>query len=266
MNATRTAEAAAARDRHRLPRLGLSLRVEPEAVAEVERLHAEVVEVEDQLDRNLAGPLLRRRASRARASERSLLERLGFDSYIDFRIRVSAADPAAPDEPPAQSQKTQKQKGSDVNDWFPEQTPAAVSEPVPAPEPRPAPEADPEPTLEILLAQANAFVAAQVRAAEAEAGRIVEAARTEATAMLDHAERVRDENEAARSTTEHMARRLASLESHLDDLAAIVEAVPEQLRTLRRELARAAESLAGTDRDHTVAMLYDVEREVHAAV
>jgi hypothetical protein len=229
--------------------------VEPDAVAEVERLHAAVIEAEEERDRGVAGPILRRRVSRARASEQSLLEGLGFDSYIDFRIRVAATTPPC----------GPQEKGMDVNDWFPKEVAELAGEPELAPEPEPPRDAETvETTLETLRAQASAFVAAQVRGAEAEADRIVEAARAEATAMLARVERIGEENEAARVTAEQTVRRLARLESHLDGLAAIVEAVPDALRTLRLELARAVESLSGAEPEHPA--IYDVEREVNAAV
>ncbi len=77
-----------------LPTLGAGRSgIDKEAMALIDRLHAEVEGAEAALDRRFAGPSARQRLDQARQAESEALVALGFDSYADFLFGLPAHRP-----------------------------------------------------------------------------------------------------------------------------------------------------------------------------
>lgn len=66
------------------------LHVEPELHNELDDAHRQVLELEERVERRLAGGGARRRLDAARAVEQGLLQRVGLTSYDAFQLRTSA--------------------------------------------------------------------------------------------------------------------------------------------------------------------------------
>ncbi len=65
----------------------------PEAIASIERAHAEVEEAESSMGRRFAGPAARQRLERARQAEVECLGTFGFDSYSDYLFGLPSPAP-----------------------------------------------------------------------------------------------------------------------------------------------------------------------------
>jgi hypothetical protein len=70
---------------------------DPAAVDAVEAAHAELLEAIDATEGRMAGPRAQRRLERARELEREALQRLGFQTYTDYRMGATPT-PMAPED------------------------------------------------------------------------------------------------------------------------------------------------------------------------
>jgi hypothetical protein len=70
---------------------------DPDAVRAVEEAHAELLEAIDATEGRMAGPRAQRRLERARELEREALQRLGFQTYTDYRMGATPV-PMSPED------------------------------------------------------------------------------------------------------------------------------------------------------------------------
>jgi hypothetical protein len=216
LDAVAAAEAAVAEAREEVERAARAAnpaRLAPDDRADLEAAHEAVIQADERAARRFGGAAARRKLDEAKAVERTVLDRLGFDSYSDFLLRSSMG----PTDPSAEL-RLEIARSDLLRAEATLTESRVVADATPAPPPRPAPALTPAPQ-----------PAATAPPVEPETGTVsTETARRreradEASVRLVAARRARDEASAAETAAyaqvESAAAELADADAKLVELA-----------------------------------------------